>query len=202
MNIDLYNLKNINVGDWVESSYLKGYFRVEKIKTNYRNKEDKGYLLLLKKAFTPNMRFSFSMEKCHVAWCHKLSDSKVQEIEKIFEENSNKKLKFEKLLPLYPCIQEIMFLEIDIKQINYFNKKLLILPKYFTKKQFNDFLKQENIFDYVKETSSNPKSAITLTIYTQEWMIDRNGNVLYCNPQIGNMWGKLAKLDDEKYSDF
>lgn len=71
MEIDLFNLKGIKVGDWVESSYLKGFFRVDSIKPNYRGGENKGYLLLLRKAFTLNMKFSFSMEKCHVAWCRK-----------------------------------------------------------------------------------------------------------------------------------
>lgn len=27
-------------------------------------------------------------------------------------------------------------------------------------------------------------------------------NMLFCNPQIGNLWGLLAKSDAEKWSDY
>ena len=39
-----------------------------------------------------------------------------------------------------------------------------------------------------------------LAVYTQEWMVDSCKQMLYCNPQIGNMWGKLAKLDAEEWN--
>lgn len=49
---------------------------------------------------------------------------------------------------------------------------------------------------------TDPKSLLQLTINTQEWMIDKDGNQLFCNPQIGILWGKTAKLDDTIWNDF
>ena len=91
MEIDVQNLKGIQVGDWVESSCLKGYFQVWQIRHSYRDAKDIGFILLLKKAVTPTMKFSFTTEKCHVAWCEKLSESKVCEIERMLNDNPAKK---------------------------------------------------------------------------------------------------------------
>ena len=43
------DLKGIKTGEWVESVYLKGYFKVYQIKHCYREGKNEGYLLLLKK---------------------------------------------------------------------------------------------------------------------------------------------------------
>lgn len=40
MEIDVQNLKGIQVGDWVESSCLKGYFQVWQIRHCYRDAKD------------------------------------------------------------------------------------------------------------------------------------------------------------------
>ncbi len=40
MEIDVQNLKGIQVGDWVESSCLKGYFQVWQIRHSYRDAKD------------------------------------------------------------------------------------------------------------------------------------------------------------------
>lgn len=86
MDIDVNETKGLKIGDWIESSYLKGYFKVYGIKRGYRDGKDTGNILLLKKAFTGAMKFSFSAEKCHVTWCEKLSKSKAGEIEKLLKQ--------------------------------------------------------------------------------------------------------------------
>lgn len=202
LEIDVHDLKGIKIGDWVESVYLKGYFKVYQIEHSYRDGKDGGYLLLLNKAFTSSMKFSFSTEKCHVAWCEKLKENKVREIERLLEENPKKKKKFDELPPLFPCIQKLFFLDIEAEQIDAFREQLKGLPRYFTKEQFDSFIEQADLRKYIKSNSTEPKNAITLTIYTQEWIIDSKGKSLYCNPQVGNMWGKLAKLDAAEWSDF
>lgn len=202
MEIDVYDLKGIKVGDWVESVYLKGYFKVYQIKPCYRDGKDVGYVLLLKKAVTPKMKFSFATEKCHVAWCKTLDESKIREIELLLDENPTKKKKFDELPPLFPCIQNLYFLGIEKEQLESFRKKLKDLPRYFTKEQFDNFFKQAGLKKYIKSDSPDPKNAITFSICTQEWIVDSNKNMLFCNPQIGNVWGTLAKLDVEKWSDY
>ena len=200
VEIDMHNLKGIKIGDWVESACLKGYFKVYQIKPCLRDGKDSGYLLLLKKALSPQMKFSFSTEKCHVAWCEKLSESQVGEIEGLLDENPTKKKKFEEMPPMFPCIQKMFFLDIEQEQIDEFKEKLNGLPRYFTEKQFDDFVKKEGLMKHIKTLSDDPKNTVTLTIYSQEWIVDSNCNMLFCNPQIGNMWGKLAKLDAEEWN--
>ena len=56
--------------------------------------------------------------------------------------------------------------------------------------------------NHIRSDSPDPKNAVTISIYTQEWMVDANKNMLFCDPRIGNVWGTLAKLDAEKWSDF
>lgn len=202
MQINFKDTKNIKVGDWVESAYVKGYFKVSDIKQSYRGGKDIGFILLLKKAFTPTMKFSFSTEKCHIAWCEKLSESKVSEIERLLNGNAAKKKKFDEMPALFPCIQELYFLDIKIEQIESFREKLKGLQRYFTKEQFNNFVKLTGLAKYIKSDSPDPKKAITLSIYTEEWIVDSKKNMLFCNPQIGNLWGTFAKLDAEKWSDF
>lgn len=156
--------------------------------------------MLLKKALSPQMKFSFSTEKCHVAWCEKLSESQVCEIERLLDENPTKKKKFEEMPPMFPCIQKMFFLDIEQEQIDEFKEKLNGLSRYFTEKQFDDFVKKEGLMKHIKTLSDDPKNAVTLTIYSQEWIVNSNRNMLFCNPQIGNMWGKLAKLDAEEWN--
>ena len=148
------------------------------------------------------MKFLFSIEKCHAAWCQKLDNLKVEEILTLFKNNPLKKDKFQKLPLLIPCIQEMYFLDIDINKIDSLKKKLEYLPKYFSKDQFNTFIKETHILDYIVSSPTDPKSLLQLTINTQEWMIDKDGNQLFCNPLIGNLWGKAAKLDDTIWNDF
>lgn len=109
MRTDFDDLKGIKIGDWIESVYLKGYFKVHQIKHCYRDGKDIGYILLLKKAFASTMKFSFATEKCHVAWCEKLEESKVHEIELLLKENPIKNKKFNELPSLFPCIQTLFF---------------------------------------------------------------------------------------------
>lgn len=202
LEYDVQDLKGIKVGDWVESSCLKGYFKVCQIKHGYRDGKYIGYILLLKKVFTSTMKFSFATEKCHVIWCKKLRENQICEIEKLLEENPTKKKKFDELPLLFPCIQELFFLDIKKEQIESFREKLKGLPRYFTSEEFYTFVKQAGWQKYIKANSNDPQNAITLTIYTQDWIVDLNKNMLFCNPQIGNSWGTLAKLDEEKWSDY
>lgn len=132
----------------------------------------------------------------------KVSIDKIKEMEELFAASPSKKKKFDELAPVFPCLQEMMFLDIESSEIDFFRMKLERLPKYFTKDQFDKFIKEENIVDHIKTYVDKPKLGITLTIYSQEWMVDKNGNILYCNPQIGNTRGKLAELDDNKWCDF
>ena len=88
------------------------------------------------------MKFSFSIEKCHAAWCQKLDNLKVEEILTVFKNNPVKKDKFEKLPLLIPCIQEMYFLDIDINQIDSLKKKLEYLPKFFKKINLIPLLKK------------------------------------------------------------
>ena len=202
MEMDVYNLKGIKVGDWIESSYLKWYFKVCQIKPCYRDRKDVGYLLLLKKVLTPTMKFSFTTEKCHVVWCEKLSESKAREIEHLLNDNPTKKKKFDELPPLFPCIQNLYFLDVETEQIENIREKLQDFPRYFTEEQFDHFVIQTGLKSYIKPSSEDPENAITFTIDTQEWMVDSDRNMLFCNPQIGNAWGKLARLDAEEWDDF
>lgn len=202
MEIDVQNLKGIQVGDWVESSCLKGYFQVWQIRHSYRDAKDIGSILLLKKAVTPTMKFSFTTEKCHVAWCEKLSESKVCEIEGMLTDNPAKRKKFDEMPPLFPCLQNLYFLEIEKQEISKIRERLQSLPRYFTKEQFDSFVRQEGLQKYIRAESKDPENAVTLSIFTQEWIVDRKHKMLFCNPQIGNAWGTLAKLDAEEWSDF
>ena len=67
MQADHNEMKGIKVGDWVESAYVKDYIKILDIKRGYRDGKDIGNILLLKKAFTSRMKFSFATEKCHIA---------------------------------------------------------------------------------------------------------------------------------------
>ena len=185
----------------MESACLKWYFKVYRIRRSYRDGKDIGYILLLKKAVTPTMKLSFSTEKCHVAWCENLSEDRAKEIERSLEEDPAKKKKFDELPPLFPCLQNLYFLDIGKEQTESLKEKLKSLPRYFTEERFDNFIRQEGLRKYVKASSPDPKNDVTLTIYTQEWLVDPNKNMLFCDPRIGNMWGKLAKLDDEKWGE-
>lgn len=63
-------------------------------------------------------------------------------------------------------------MDIKKEQIESFREKLNDLPRYFTKEQFDGFVKQAEFTKYIKLDSPDPKNAILLSIYTQEWIVD------------------------------
>lgn len=75
------------------------------------------------------MKFPFATEKCHIAWCKKLSESRVSEIEKLLNGNLTKCRCFSLVL------KSRFFLDIKKEQIESFREKLNDLPRYFTKEE-------------------------------------------------------------------
>ncbi|MDE6059407.1 MAG: hypothetical protein K2G44_05130 [Clostridia bacterium] len=202
MEIDVFDLKGIEVGNWIESEYFKGYFRVDYIKECYRERNPIGYQLFLRKGFTPKMKFMVDTKMCHVGWCKKVSEEKLLEIENFFAENPDKKQKFDNLPPLYPCYPHNYFLNITEEQVKEYEAKLKDLPKYFTINKFNKFVEQIGLRKFMRNNSKDPKNAIMLTICSEDWTVDSDKNRLYCNPHIGNAYGKLAMLNLEEYNEF
>lgn len=192
----------ISAGDYVYSIYLKGYFKVYKIKPCFRDGSYEGNLLLLKKILTKSMKFSISTDKCHADLCAKVGASELAEIERLLDANPGKRKKIDSMPPLFPCLQEHYFLDMAPDDVVLAEEKIKHLPKYFSKRQFEDFLNKVGLSKHIKANPASPKDSYILSVYTQQWMVDGERNYLYCNPQIGKTWGKLAKLNVDEFDDF
>lgn len=146
----------IKIGDWV-TGYFAGYWQVVDIKPNYVNREISNLLFVIKKGFTPKMKFNVALQYCDVKWCKKVSEEKRKEISDYFEAHPNEKKKFDTYEK--PIIGECMSWRINLPddKIEEYNALLKELPVNFTVRQFNRFVEKIGLRKFMKGMASPGK---------------------------------------------
>ena len=180
--MDLFDLKGISIGDWVECTQLSGYWLVTDIKESYLEHKKNGFILIMKRGFNSKMVFQNGTGWCHVHWCSKVSDAKLNQIEMLFLENPLKKSRFDEYpMKINPAIQS-WFLTCDDSKIDNFQKQLSSLDTRFTEKQFYRYVNQLGLRKYMKNYSQDSK--FVLRVHSFPWEVDENLSQLCFDPII------------------
>lgn len=167
----------VKIGDWVKC-YYSGYWQVIDIKQNYVNGKFSDLLVIVKKGFTPNMKFNVSLKFCDISWCKKISENELCEIVKFFKENPSKKQEFDAYDgPLYG-ITKGWVVDLTEEEVKIYNDKLITLPKYFSLRKFNRLIEEIGLRKHMLQSSK--KAKYMLTIVTYPWLVDeKNKSPLY-----------------------
>lgn len=169
----MHLVDEIKIGDWV-NCYYSGYWQVVDIKHNYNSSEISDLLVIVKKGFTSEMKFNISLKYCDIRWCKKISEDKLSEIVKYFNENPRKKQKFDAYDgPLYG-ITKGWLVDLDEEEVETYNNKLSTLPKYFSIRKFNRFVEEIGLRRHMFQSSN--KAKYMLTIVTYPWLVDEKNN--------------------------
>lgn len=179
--------KMINLGDWV-TQYSAGYWQVVDIKPKYadetRNdayaKYKKGEIIgqyaVVKKGFTPKMKFKADVECVDIQWCNPVSDNVITEIERYFAENPKHKEKFDNLEIKLPPMVNTLWIELDGASLERLDNLLANLPPKFTFDEFYKMLTDNRLAQYITEPPAN--CCLRLMTYIP-WDVDEHGDLLY-----------------------
>ena len=178
------------VGDWV-TQYSAGYWQVVAIYDKYADADDwrdpptyhKGdhisYWVVLKKAFTPKMKWSNACECVDAYWCKPVSPDVLTDIQQAFEGEPAKAKKFEAATDEpRPGIQNC-WIDLPEEQIPQLEEELAKLPACFTKAQLQTALGQ-----VPRLTVGVPPSNVLLNLLVQPYMLDENFDFIYCGYQL------------------
>ena len=174
------------VGDWV-TQYSAGYWKVVAIYDKYADEDDwhtpptyrKGdhisYWVVLKKGFTPKMKWSNACECVDGYWCAPVSPEEKAAIEQSFESEPAKAKRFEAATSEpRPGIQNC-WITLPTERIPQLEEELATLPPRFTGKQLQEVL------DRVPELTVDVLPAtILLNLFLHPYELDESLEFIYC----------------------
>ena len=174
--------RNIQIGDWV-TCYYAGYWQVVEIKHNLGNSQFSDLLAIVKKGFTPSMKFGLSLKFCDIDWCKKISGNELYSIENYFKENPDKKRAFDAYDGPLIGIAKGWVVDVSDEEVKIYNDKIKTLPKYFSIGQFNRLAEETGLRKHMYPSSK--KAKYLLTVMTYPWLTDeKNKSPLYFSEGI------------------
>lgn len=106
------------------------------------NGEMAEFFYIVKKGFTPKMKFSLKQEWCVPEWCSRVSREKLQEINGYFAENPEQKRQFDDYSGAMHGIAKGWLIDLLQEEAERYNLLLRDLPEYFSIGQFNRFVEE------------------------------------------------------------
>ena len=183
----------IKIGDWV-TQYSKGFWLIVDIKPKYaeddcnRNgivhkKGDQiGSWIVMKKGFTPKMKFRIDSDVCDSAWCKPVSADILELINQYFEKNPDDYQKFVNTPFVDRPAVSTTWLQLTGEQVSLFQKAIQELPELFTQEEALKLFEGYNL----KQCFSPPPSNYTFVCEHTLWELDSNFNPLFKNPRLKN----------------
>lgn len=181
----------LKIGDWVKQ-YSSGYWQIIDIKPKYAEEDvdnenlkcKKGDLIgswaLMKKGFTPKMKFRVESDYCDAAWCVPVSAEELAAINEYFATHPKDAEKFEKKpFAPRPAITTI-WLEIPEEKRVDMEAAISELPETFTEKELKSFLEEKGLFNCVSKSSQNVNATLQCAHFF--WELDENSDCIYRTP--------------------
>ena len=183
-------LTTIKVGDWV-TQYSAGYWKVVRIfpkyadmdysynGTSWKKGDRLGDWVILKKGFTPKMKFSNACDLVDAQWCVPVPNDILQSIEAAFAENPKAKEKFENAPNLPNPSVNSTWLALSEEQADSFSALLSNLPQRFSEEQF---WQQASLYrQYIVDPSN---ATHILYLYSYLWEISETFEPLHFGPGV------------------
>ena len=182
----------IKKGDWV-TGYHSGYYQVVGFGNLYGHRDDGFYekgqiisnLVNLKKAFTSKMKFRLGADSVAVQWIKPLSEDVVNEIERFWVDNPDKKLQFDN----YTAVEQLgdWWYEISIVEdgVEFWQNEVEKLPLKMNMQQFDGwFSKRRMMYNKQYENSKKKKHQYFITIKVIPESVQLGKAPLYEKPKM------------------
>lgn len=179
----------LKIGDWV-TQYSKGYWQIVNIKPKYAEKDypDHNYKkgdrigswVLMKKGFTPKMKFRIETDCCDSYWCKPVSAEVLAEIHKYFESHPKDYEKFcDTPYQDHPCVA-VSWVNLQPEQVEAFKQAINGLPPLFTSETSMRIFREHGLEDCFTLPPSNYRFVCWHTV----WELDENFDPLFKNPEL------------------
>ena len=188
-------MSNLEVGAWV-TQYSAGYWQIVDLKPKYAEEDRagrrKGDLIgqwaLLKKGFTPKMKFRLDCETVDASWCKPINDEQMQSITQYFEGHPEEHRRFEEQ-PFFerPAITT-NWLNLSPEEVLRFQEALASFPAKFTGAEIIDILKERNL----SSCFSTPPANYLFHCKHILWELNPDYEPLYYDPIL------ISNQDHEK----
>ena len=182
----------MQIGTWV-TQYSKGFWQIVDIKPKYADTDyvnDDGTIIrkgdligswvLLKKGFTPKMRFRVDSDVVDSYWCTPVSKDILESINQHFNDNPKD---FQKFIDT-PFVEKpsicTTWLELTPEQVTLFRRAIDELPDLFTKAESLIIFEKYNL----SQCFSSPPSRYAFVCEHTLWELDENYNPLYKKPKL------------------
>ena len=181
----------LKIGDWVKQ-YSAGYWQIIDIKPKYAEEDidnenlkcKKGDLIgswaLMKKGFTPKMKFRVDSEYCDAAWCKPVSEEELAAINEYFATHPKDAEKFAAKPFAPPPAFSTLWLELPRGEEKSFREALSLLPVKFTKETLRRVLSEKGLWKYVSNPSPNVNATLQMKLIL--WELDEKFDCLYYDP--------------------
>lgn len=181
----------IKKGDWV-TQYSRGFWVVMDIKPKYAEENynsngidhKKGDLIgswvLMKKAFTPKMKFRVDSDVCDSAWCKPVSLEVLKLIHHYWEEHPEDYQKFVNTPFVDKPSVSTTWVELTPELVPVFERAIQELPAAFT---YEDGMEVFRKYGLTKHFS-RPPSKYTFVCEHTLWELDENFNPIFKNPRL------------------
>lgn len=182
----------LKTGDWV-TQYSKGFWQIVDIKPKYAEEdflfengdfqkkgEKIGFWILLKKGFTPKMKFMLNFDVCDSKWCKAVSSDIIEEITMYFEEHPKDFERFSSAPFVDHPAVSTSWLHLTPEQVISFKKVIQDFPPRFTQNYAMKCFEKHGL----KECFSLPPANYRFICWHTLWELDEDCNPLYKNPEL------------------
>lgn len=188
-------MAELKIGDFI-TQYAKGYWQIVDIKPKYasenRNDDPNGKFgewkkgqcignwILMKKAFTPTMKFRLESDFCDSYWCKPVSPETKAEIDRYFAENPANFDKFNSyVFNPNPAISTI-WLRLEDDEPEKLQNVINFISNKFTMQELMKLLKKRGLGHCI----GNPPANYILSCGAYLWDLDKNFNQLYSSIEL------------------
>ena len=182
----------LEIGNWV-TQYRNGFWQIVEIKPKYAEEnytfedgssQKKGELIgswiLLKKGFTPKMKFRLDFDICDSLWCRKVSPDVSLSIEQYFKDNPDEYEKFSDAPYVDKPAVCTSWVNLTTEQATLFRDLLYDFPPLFTREYAMKVFEKHGL----KECFSKPPANYTFTCRHTLWELDDDFDPLYKSPEL------------------
>lgn len=179
------------VGDWVKTCYA-GYWKIVDIKPKYaecdecneqrqcKKGDQIGWYALIKKGFTPKMKFKVESKNCDINWCVPVSSAERLQIDQYFQDHPKDFEKFNET-PFEPKIVYYgAWIQATEEEADQFEKVLSSLPSPYTSADLMKKLEENGLSHCFAKPPANYRYSCT----NIPWEMDDKFELLFRNPEI------------------
>lgn len=139
-----------------------------------------GSWVLMKKGFTPKMKFRIDSDVCDSAWCRPVSPEVLTSIKQYWSDHPEDYQKFVNTPFVDRPSVSTTWLELTAEQEELFQQAIQELPALFTKEEAAKTFEKYGL----KKCFSRPPSDHTFVCEHTLWELDENFDPLFKNPQL------------------